>query len=90
MYEGKLEEVTKILDVTRDAMVESFDVPFRDRYQLVYEHKKYQMIMEDTELEPMILYLFKLSQEAEQKNKSRHSTQILQNHWKNNGIKPTI
>lgn|SRR5699024_6250638 len=51
MYEGRSEEeVTKILDVTHEAMVESFDVPYRDRYQLVHEHKKYQMIMQDTGL----------------------------------------
>ncbi|MBY8909183.1 tautomerase family protein [Salinicoccus roseus] len=52
MYEGKSEEeITKILDVTHDAMVKSFNVPNSDRYQLVHEHKKYQMVIEDTGLD---------------------------------------
>src|SRR5699024_4233305 len=49
MYEGRTEkEVTKILDVAHEAMVQSFEVPDSDRYQLVQEHKSYQIIMKDT------------------------------------------
>ncbi|PPA69195.1 tautomerase family protein [Jeotgalibacillus proteolyticus] len=51
LYEGKSEgEIKKILDVTHEITVKTFEVPQRDRYQLVHEHKKYQMIMEDTGL----------------------------------------
>lgn len=51
MYEGRSEEeIKKILDVTHQVMVNSFQVPQRDRYQLVHEHKPYQMVMEDTGL----------------------------------------
>ncbi|GAB3056551.1 tautomerase family protein [Salinicoccus sesuvii] len=51
MYEGRTEEeIKQILDVTHEAMVESFGVPYRDRYQLVHEHKSYTMVMEDTGL----------------------------------------
>jgi hypothetical protein len=51
MFEGKSEEEIKnILDVTHDVMVEAFDVPARDRYQVVHEHKKYQLVIEDTGL----------------------------------------
>lgn len=51
MYEGRTEkEITNILDVTHEAMVQSFNVPDSDRYQLVQEHKSYQMIIKDTGL----------------------------------------
>ncbi len=51
MYEGRSEdEIKNILDVTHDVMVDAFEVPYRDRYQLVHEHKSYQLIMEDTGL----------------------------------------
>ncbi|TDL31176.1 tautomerase family protein [Jeotgalibacillus sp. S-D1] len=51
LYEGKSEkEIKNILDVTHEITVKTFEVPQRDRYQLVHEHKKYQMIMEDTGL----------------------------------------
>lgn len=51
LYEGKSEEEIKnILDVTHEVMVNAFEVPASDRYQLVHEHKKYQMVMEDTGL----------------------------------------
>lgn len=51
MYEGRTEkEVTDILNATHEAMVQSFEVPDSDRYQLVHEHKSYQMIMKDTGL----------------------------------------
>lgn len=51
MYEGRTEkEITDILDVTHEAMVQSFNVPDSDRYQVVQEHKSYQMIMKDTGL----------------------------------------
>ncbi|MBN8235641.1 tautomerase family protein [Halobacillus kuroshimensis] len=51
MYEGRTEqEVKDLLDVTHKVMVDAFEVPERDRYQVVHEHKPYQMIMQDTGL----------------------------------------
>ncbi|KHE72591.1 tautomerase family protein [Halobacillus sp. BBL2006] len=51
VFEGKSEEEIKhILNVTHEVMVEAFEVPASDRYQLVHEHKKHQMVMEDTGL----------------------------------------
>ncbi|MFB5661280.1 tautomerase family protein [Alteribacillus sp. HJP-4] len=51
LLEGRSEEdVKRILDVTHEITVDAFEVPQRDRYQVVHEHKKYQMIMEDTGL----------------------------------------
>lgn len=51
MLEGRSEtEITKILDVTHRVMVEAFQVPERDRYQIVSQHKPYEMIVQDTGL----------------------------------------
>lgn len=52
LYEGRTdEELKKLLDAVHGAMVEAFGVPFRDRYQIVNEHKPSRMIMEDTGLD---------------------------------------
>ncbi|AET57165.1 tautomerase yrdn [Paenibacillus terrae HPL-003] len=40
----------KLLDVTHQVVVEAFDVPERDRYQIVHEHPADHMIIEDTGL----------------------------------------
>lgn len=40
----------KLLDVIHEAVVDAFQVPQRDRYQIVHEHKKDHMIIEDTGL----------------------------------------
>ena len=44
------EETTALLDAAHDAMVESFEVPPRDRYQVVHEHEANQVRFEDTGL----------------------------------------
>ena len=46
----KKEEITKMLDVIHEAVVEAFEVPERDRYQLVSQRKAHEMIIEDTGL----------------------------------------
>ncbi|OBZ16157.1 tautomerase [Bacillus sp. FJAT-27264] len=40
----------KLLDVAHAVVVEVFDVPVRDRYQIVHEHPVEHMIIEDTGL----------------------------------------
>ncbi len=40
----------KLLDVIHEAVLEAFQVPERDRYQIVHEHKKEHMLIEDTGL----------------------------------------
>ena len=51
LIEGRSEKQTKmILDVTHDVLVKSFNVPERDRYQIVREHPASRMIIEDTGL----------------------------------------
>jgi phenylpyruvate tautomerase PptA (4-oxalocrotonate tautomerase family) len=44
------EELSTLLQVIHDAMVEAFQVPFRDRYQVLTEHEPSHLILEDTGL----------------------------------------
>ncbi|ALS36217.1 hypothetical protein ABID30_000904 [Enterococcus rotai] len=44
------EEIQTILDVTHSVVLASFDVPTGDRYQIVTQHKPFEMVMEDTGL----------------------------------------
>ncbi|SDW56596.1 Tautomerase enzyme [Marinococcus luteus] len=51
VIEGRTEEELKLLaDAIHDAVVESFEVPERDRYQIINQHKPYEMYIEDTGL----------------------------------------
>lgn len=51
VIEGRTEEELKLLaDAVHDAVVESFEVPARDRYQTINQHKPYEMYIEDTGL----------------------------------------
>src|ERR1700730_16643981 len=43
-------QIGMILDVTHEVLVKSFNVPERDRYQIVREHAPSRMIVEDTGL----------------------------------------
>lgn len=42
------DELTLLLDTIHDAMVEAFQVPVRDRYQILNEHAQSRMIIQDT------------------------------------------
>ena len=51
MVEGRSkEEIQAILDVAHSAVLESFKVPTGDRYQIVTQHKPFEMVLEDTGL----------------------------------------
>jgi hypothetical protein len=51
LIEGRSEsDVRTILDVTHEVLIETLQVPKRDRYQVVHEHKQSRMILEDTGL----------------------------------------
>ncbi len=51
LIEGRTkEELKTLLDVCHAAMVEAFEVPERDRYQIVNQHPEHEMIIEDTGL----------------------------------------
>jgi hypothetical protein len=51
LIEGRSEsDVRKILDATHEVLFETLKVPKHDRYQVVHEHKRSCMIVEDTGL----------------------------------------
>jgi len=51
LIEGRSEkQIKRILDVTHEVLVRSFNVPERDRYQIVREHAPSKMIIDDTGL----------------------------------------
>jgi Tautomerase enzyme len=51
LIEGRSElEITKILEVTHEVLLEALKVPKHDRYQVVHEHKRPRMILKDTGL----------------------------------------
>ena len=51
LIQGRSEnQIRKILDVTHEVLVKSFNLPERDRYQIVREHAPSRMIVEDTGL----------------------------------------
>lgn len=44
------EELKTLLQAIHDAMVDAFEVPVRDRYQVLTEHEPSRLILEDTGL----------------------------------------
>ena len=51
LIEGRSEqELRTLLDTVHEAMVEAFDVPESDRYQILTEHEPHQMVALDTGL----------------------------------------
>lgn len=52
LYEGRTDaELEAVLDVVHRAMIAAYEVPIRDRYQVVNEHKPSRMVIEDTGLD---------------------------------------
>jgi phenylpyruvate tautomerase PptA (4-oxalocrotonate tautomerase family) len=51
VIEGRSDqEIETLLDAIHDAMVNAFQVPECDRYQVLYEHKRNRLIIQDTGL----------------------------------------
>lgn len=44
------EQVTTLLDTVHAEMVAAFETPARDRYQIVHEHPRHQIVVQDTGL----------------------------------------
>lgn len=52
LVEGRTDaQVQTLLDTVHRAMVDAFEVPERDRYQIVNEHRPGRLIVEDTGLD---------------------------------------
>lgn len=51
LIEGRTDpELKTLLDALHKAMLAAFEVPERDRYQIVHQHKRAEMVIEDTGL----------------------------------------
>jgi hypothetical protein len=51
LIEGRSEsEIRKIIDTTHEVLLETLKVPKHDRYQVVHEHSRSRMILQDTGL----------------------------------------
>ena len=51
LIEGRSDaDLKNLLDAAHEAMLEAFAVPPRDRYQIVHEHPRSRMVVEDTGL----------------------------------------
>jgi phenylpyruvate tautomerase PptA (4-oxalocrotonate tautomerase family) len=51
LVEGRSKEgLQTLLDACHEAMVDAFQVPDRDRYQIVHQHPAHEMIIQDTGL----------------------------------------
>ncbi|KUJ23068.1 Tautomerase/MIF [Mollisia scopiformis] len=44
------QEIKKLADVIQQVMLEKFNAPPRDRYQIITQHEPYEIICEDTNL----------------------------------------
>lgn len=52
LVEGRSpEELRELLDAAHGAMLDAFQVPPRDRYQVVHEHREDHLVIEDTGLD---------------------------------------
>ena len=51
LIKGRSEpELKKILDVTHEVLIDTLQVPKHDRYQIVQEHERPRVVIEDTGL----------------------------------------
>lgn len=51
LIEGRTEqEIRTLLDAAHRAVLRAFEVPERDRYQIVHENKAHHMVIDDTGL----------------------------------------
>lgn len=44
------EEIGQILSITQKTIINNFNVPIRDCYQIVTQHERYEMVIQDTGL----------------------------------------
>ncbi|KAL2075886.1 hypothetical protein VTL71DRAFT_829 [Oculimacula yallundae] len=44
------DEIRKLADVVQEVMLQNFNAPARDRYQIITQHEPYEIICEDTNL----------------------------------------
>ncbi|EME67266.1 hypothetical protein G352_01107 [Rhodococcus ruber BKS 20-38] len=74
LLEGRTpEQITRLLDAVHGAVVDAFEVPVRDRYQLVHTHPPHEMVVLDTGLgfersqDMVVVQVFSRTRPEEQK-----------------------
>ncbi|MDO7486832.1 tautomerase family protein [Peribacillus frigoritolerans] len=81
LVEGRNEEtLKKLLDSAHHAMVEAFQVPESDRYQIIHQHPSHELIIEDTGLgfkRSRDLVIISIVSKKELKNRKKHYTHFL-------------
>jgi phenylpyruvate tautomerase PptA (4-oxalocrotonate tautomerase family) len=80
MIKGRTkEQIKEILDVSYEVMLDAFDAPEGDRYQIVTQHEDYEMAILDTGLgverteEVLVFTLVSRPRSKDQKNKFYHN-----------------
>jgi phenylpyruvate tautomerase PptA (4-oxalocrotonate tautomerase family) len=94
VIEGRsAEELNVLLNTAHDAMVEAFDVPERDRYQIVHTHKAHEMVIQDTGLgfkRSKDIVLISVTSQTRTKEKKQRLYQLLAERLEANcGLAPT-
>jgi len=94
VIEGRSEEeLNVLLNTAHDAMVEAFDVPERDRYQIVHTHKAHEMVIQDTGLgfkRSKDIVLISVTSKTRTKEKKQRLYQLLSERLEANcGLAPT-
>jgi phenylpyruvate tautomerase PptA (4-oxalocrotonate tautomerase family) len=94
VFEGRSdEELAALLDAAHRAVLDTFHVPLRDRYQIVHEHKPSRARFEDTGLDIPRSDKFVLVQISTQRHPTEQKTAFYQKLCaeleRSCGIKPT-
>lgn len=93
LIEGRdKESLQKLLDASHEAMVQAFEVPERDRYQIVYQHPAHEMIIQDTglgfERSENVVVVSVTSNQRSDKQKKEFYKLLVQNLGEKCGIEP--
>ncbi|MHC8304842.1 tautomerase family protein [Pseudomonas sp. PB3P13] len=93
VIKGRSEEaLTTLLDTVHNAMVEAFEVPVRDRYQILTEHQSSRLVIQDTGLgftrTDNVVVITAVSRPRSAEMKQKFYTLVAQGLEQNCGIAP--
>ncbi|WP_337061431.1 MULTISPECIES: tautomerase family protein [Kineococcus] len=87
------EALTVLLDAAHDAVVEAFEVPYGDRYQVVHQHAPGEMVVHDTglgiERTDDVVVLQMTSRQRTREQKERFYALLVENLQHRCGIEPS-
>ncbi|MGE7759703.1 tautomerase family protein [Peribacillus sp. NPDC097895] len=93
LIEGRdKKSLRNLLDASHRAVVKAFDVPEKDRYQIVHQHPAHELIIEDTGLgfeRSKNLVVISVTSKQRRKDQKQHFYKVLvQELGENCGIEP--